>query len=668
MTMLRLFQKRSWVLVVLVGLGLMACGKKNKPAEPTKPAKPAEQKADPKKEPPKAPSTGKEMPQAQAKRMSMEEAAQLVEKVVAAIDQAFAKKEAPPCAKAVPALKQGLWGAEKSFPVAKETAKAYTYLAYCAAQTNHWTTVVQVVGDILKVKPDFPYAVLLPQALLALNEYERAGKVLVSLNKAYPGNPEIVKTAAQLECKLQHWKNCAEYAQGSLVLLQKASALPPEQRPQLVDSGVEINIEARQLLAQAQYQGGVLEASTTTLASLGKDLEAYIGQQKAANNNTETLEYRLAEIAQQFKRNQVVGISRVGVSVASDPEMYLGIYHLQQNPTLVQKGAVQPLVRLQLKNFDKEIRQIRYEVQVAGVTGVLSGTEDLVGGESKTLTLSPTLDPAFKVNGVEAEMPGQLRVKVTADAGTATKALQYEKNFPIKVLPREFLPLAQRLDADTMIPRPEFVAAWMTSNAKEIEEFLGTAKQRVKYGALPGAPSGNNAANGMFAGLQAPTFSQVRALYDALKAKGLSYVMDPTVLSEFGYAQRTRLPADVLRSTNAQCLEGTLLFATLLRAVGLEPILVRVPGHAFVGWKVTEADKQDPTFKDVIDPNNGVAYLETTMIGNATFEEAVRTATARVIFERKQKSFDAGIYGRAFMLNLEKLYNAGFTPQALQRG
>ena len=122
----------------------------------------------------------------------------------------------------------------------------------------------------------------------------------------------------------------------------------------------------------------------------------------------------------------------------------------------------------------------------------------------------------------------------------------------------------------------------------------------------------------MFVGEQADTVSQVKAIYDELKARGVSYVMDPTVNTDLVKVQRTRLPSEVLESTNAQCLEGTILFATMLEAIGLRPIIVLVPGHAFVGWHATRADG--------VKPGADRLFLETTMVGNAPFEAAVKTA------------------------------------------
>jgi hypothetical protein len=150
--------------------------------------------------------------------------------------------------------------------------------------------------------------------------------------------------------------------------------------------------------------------------------------------------------------------------------------------------------------------------------------------------------------------------------------------------------------------------------------------------------------------MQSATLPQVAAIYDELKAMGVSYVMDPNVLSDTLFVQRTRLPGDVLKTTNAQCLEGTLLFATLLESIGLEPIIMMVPGHAFVGWYATAKDKQ----------KFPALFVETTMVGGATFEQAVNVANKRVQDEFAQGNIDSGV---SKWIALKDLRKAGVTPQ-----
>ena len=83
-----------------------------------------------------------------------------------------------------------------------------------------------------------------------------------------------------------------------------------------------------------------------------------------------------------------------------------------------------------------------------------------------------------------------------------------------------------------------------------------------------------------------------------------------TFTPEEGFAdQRVRLPRQALEEGQANCIDGTVLFASLLEAVSLSPAIVIVPGHAFVAWE---------TWSD----SGKWRHLETTVIGSKDFDAA----------------------------------------------
>jgi len=213
---------------------------------------------------------------------------------------------------------------------------------------------------------------------------------------------------------------------------------------------------------------------------------------------------------------------------------------------------------------------------------------------------------------------------------------------PLKFLPYDMLPLSIRTGEDSYKLRYELMGAWITPNSRAVEQFLSASKARA-----PGEK---------FVGYYGPSVPQVRAMFDELKASGVSYVLDPTISSEVGHVQRTRLPSEVLASHNAQCLEGSLLFATLMEAIGLSPFVVHVPGHAFVGWMPTKGDNASP---------GSVYYLETTRVGgNSTFEEAMAVARDRVAKEEAAGNFKNS---RAFVVQVRDMRAAGVTPQPYEK-
>ncbi len=76
----------------------------------------------------------------------------------------------------------------------------------------------------------------------------------------------------------------------------------------------------------------------------------------------------------------------------------------------------------------------------------------------------------------------------------------------------------------------------------------------------------------------------------------------------WSFSQRVRTFDDALDSSQINCVDGSVLFASLLRSINIDPILVRTPGHMFVGYYT------DNSHKDM-------NFLETTMIGDVDLDD-----------------------------------------------
>ncbi len=126
---------------------------------------------------------------------------------------------------------------------------------------------------------------------------------------------------------------------------------------------------------------------------------------------------------------------------------------------------------------------------------------------------------------------------------------------------------------------------------------------------------------------------QVQAIYSALKYDaGLAYVNSPLNFGkqEGQITQRVRLPVTSLHQhgSRANCIDGTVLYASLLELASLEPLIVIVPGHAFVGWRI---------WRGLEDYD----FLETTMTGAEDFEAALRKGS-----QQYREARDNGYFGR----------------------
>ena len=127
--------------------------------------------------------------------------------------------------------------------------------------------------------------------------------------------------------------------------------------------------------------------------------------------------------------------------------------------------------------------------------------------------------------------------------------------------------------------------------------------------------------SGAMVGYQAGTIEASLEQAQALPSRCRSYAMVYTSVSGsfFDGAQRVRLPAESLAVQSANCIDGALVFASAFEALGMEPIIIFVDGHALVAVKGT--------------PGSGIDQwlpIETTLLGTGSFEDAYYAGIDRI--------------------------------------
>jgi tetratricopeptide (TPR) repeat protein len=472
--------------------------------------------------------------------------------------------------------------------LSREYLDEYKYIAVCAHKLKRWALSRRVNIQLINFDPNYEQPSLLPRAEVGMSNYAGAVALVDKLVARYPKDPGLPLAKAHAQCGLTRWAEC-------LAAANAAHALKADEE------------EIRALKANALMHLGKLDDA-------GKELDA------------------MKDAPQRLKDELAVSrLNKVVLDPVAPDTVPLGLYHLFGEVEASLMGA---LVTVDVYNIADKDRQIRVETGIPGVTESSSRTFIVAKGARQTVRFAPPLKLDVDINTIRADRQVQLNLRVLDTDGD--KVL-YENPRMVTLLPRDALPLERKLGVD--VSRPTFgnIAAWVTPNSKVVEPFLTAAKKRHP--------------KQIFAGEQAATIPQVKAIFDELHERGVTYVMDPRVASGLALVQRTRLPADVLASTNAQCLEGTIFFATMFEAIGLRPILVIVPGHAFVGWHATAKDAA---------PAGAAMFVETTMVGGGDLEKAMRVGAERVRQEAAAKHFDRGV---SHLLELEDLRRAGYKPQ-----
>jgi hypothetical protein len=531
----------------------------------------------------------------QTAKLTPEQAREIVAGVLAA-----AKDKAADCERVVNAL-------EVAIPVAfgvdyQSAVPALELTGKCASKVKRWRSVISAGSILLHATGDERAAPHIVRAVAELGEFEKAIELAGELAKQYPKAQAALSAALTfVYCRAEAWDMCEKTGDAALAILARTGAKPTD----------EPMIANRTLRALAWIVTGKPKdaiAEITAIHNLGKSTAVH------------------AKLMAEAERARDRGFYFEAVPV---PQLATGVYHLMGRK---DTGA---LVTLKFREHAGTPRKFRIEAEVTGVTDRSSNTLELRGKEAAVRFVNPPIKMDFDMKQVRSARPSQLVLRVV-ELTKQGETTVVDETVPIEVLPRDYLPLRRKIGGDTMVPTFGFMGAWITSNDPNVEALLAKAKARV-----PG---------GGFVGEQDATLPQIKGLFEELKARGVSYVMDPDVTSEQSFVQRTRLPAEVIASTNAQCLEGTLLFATLMEAIGVKPIIVLVPGHAFVGWHTVPKDgtKGEPLF------------LETTMVGVSGFEDAVKVATQRVAQEMKAGTFKAGA---ATLIDVAAIRKAGFTAQ-----
>ena len=269
------------------------------------------------------------------------------------------------------------------------------------------------------------------------------------------------------------------------------------------------------------------------------------------------------------------------------------IYHLFD-------PATDPLVSGSIKNRSaNEIRRLRVRAYLDGYSAEAVETLEIKGGREATFSLLPTLFPD-RLAGIHELTRATLNVLVEDIASTT--GVELHRTAPVWLLPRTTAPTAVR-DPQTGGFRDltRYLAAFVTPNQPAVMSFLRTVAAHHPERKLVGYQVD-----------AAGVALQVKAIFEALKAEAnITYVNSVISFSpEDGIAtQRVRLPEDSLRDQQANCIDGTVLVASLIEAASMNAAIVVVPQHAFVGWE-TVRDK------------GTWDYLETTLIGSADFATA----------------------------------------------
>ncbi len=257
-----------------------------------------------------------------------------------------------------------------------------------------------------------------------------------------------------------------------------------------------------------------------------------------------------------------------------------------------------PLANLSIVNTSPEPVLQLVSAEIPGWTQPFEETIVVGPRESRTLRINPTLLPgAYQLEEIRR---GTLEVRIR-DLKSGTVNAQSR-------------PVLIHGGSDVYWGRQfanaQIVARWVTPHDPAVLRLVSQARVLTPTGRMHGYnPAAANPAK-----LGAEVRAQARAVFEALKRSGLSYVSSMFTFGDFTTnAQRIRLPRETLELSNANCIDVSVVFASAMENLGMNPVIVIVPGHAFVGVRL------GPQTSETL-------YLDLTVLPNGSFQHAIERA------------------------------------------
>ena len=281
------------------------------------------------------------------------------------------------------------------------------------------------------------------------------------------------------------------------------------------------------------------------------------------------------------------------------------------------------MVGVTISNSTDSVLRNRVTVQIPGWSDQEIQIVEMAAGDVRTLIFAPTFLPRLYRN---KELTAATVVVQATDMGGRTV---FEHTVPTR------LRAAGDMFWGNGFKYAPFIASWVTPHDPRIELLLSKAKEYMPGRRLPGYEEWKDSAQ-----QEKSTQLQAAAIYRALQEAGISYVKSSLTFGRnTSVSERIRMPRESLRQTSANCIDGVVMYASLFENLGMEPTVVLVPGHAYVGIRLgRDSDKY--------------LYVDTALTGRANFDAAVDTATrgmaryqrAEISYIRISEARRAGIF------------------------
>lgn len=260
--------------------------------------------------------------------------------------------------------------------------------------------------------------------------------------------------------------------------------------------------------------------------------------------------------------------------------------------------------------------KVLVESEISGYTDKAINTVELAAGETLEVRQNPRLIPSV-IDNLNTEKPAQVHIRVAALQEGVEKTILDETGETLVYARRDYpWSISGFTDAEVF----ELLAAMVTPSDPSVEKLIRQAANYTSSGIIWSGYGGHvNDDNG---GVR----ERLAAIWEAeSRDYNLTYVSTWVSFAPGG-VQRIRLPAETLEQNGGNCIELALLYASAAEAMDLEAAIIGIPGHAYVAVRMDQE-------------NANYYFIETTMIGDSTFDQALARAAQE--FEETLPHLDA---------------------------
>lgn len=315
-------------------------------------------------------------------------------------------------------------------------------------------------------------------------------------------------------------------------------------------------------------------------------------------------------------------VSMNGVSVKIDYTRHLNLALAQNNRPLIADVRIKNVSGRKLENC---------ELKVSCPEKFLLDFNHCLGDiwEDKSLHTGsvPVRFNADELEKVASLKKGYLRIEVWTG-----ERMVFRHDYSIEAVAPDH--------SHDILQEPDLLAAYVIPHCNVVRQLSSDAANILGQG------TGDPSLNGYQVDRERVAH-MCRAIYTAIQKKFIKYASSP---ADFGLpGQKLRLPSEIMRFKLATCIDTTLLFASVAEACGLNPVVVLIHGHAFVGVFLEDCSFKQTAVSDVkilrrLCHDNDMIMIETTAMchSNIAFNSAVDAGMER-LFKLDDEDFEWAI-------------------------